>query len=396
MSGEASPGSRRQGLLAPVGAAAPVELALPCGPEPCSRYASYVGVIDDRMFFSGESSAPPAVALWSLEPASGSIRQETPFPASAIDGQLPYAGRSETVSTFWPNRMRASARSGGSGCTLHRAPTAKRPSVLPGPDSRSGSTGVTSPGVGARATPGRSPPTPATSGSSTTPMSSSRSRSWTAPASTATTGSTTAHCRTSNTGSRSRTRSPARASGTTTHSGSSAVSATSKRCPPRLGIWISSRGTRGAHGIDHGGSRGIRGFRGACSGRGLPARPRRLRRLPGSCIPSTTSLCLLEGRFEVEAAWTDFAGHSGIANVQQLTPDTGYFWFFDEANVEVVAKLVDGSAFNRHFWVYYGALSNVEYTLTVTDTVAGGPPKIYRNPLGQFGSFGDIEAFPAP
>ena len=62
----------------------------------------------------------------------------------------------------------------------------------------------------------------------------------------------------------------------------------------------------------------------------------------------------------------------------------------------VVAKLVDGSAYNQHFWVYYGALSNVEYTLTVTDTVAGGPPKIYRNALGQFGSFGDIEAFPAP
>ena len=61
-----------------------------------------------------------------------------------------------------------------------------------------------------------------------------------------------------------------------------------------------------------------------------------------------------------------------------------------------MAKLVDGSAYNQHFWVYYGALSNVEYTLTVTDTVAGGPPKIYRNALGQFGSFGDIQAFPAP
>ena len=116
----------------------------------------------------------------------------------------------------------------------------------------------------------------------------------------------------------------------------------------------------------------------------------------GTCIPTPTSLCLLDGRFQVEADWTDFAGHSGVAYVQQLTPDTGYFWFFSESNVEVVAKLVDGSAFNQHFWVYYGALSNVEYTLTVTDTVAGGPPRIYHNPLGRFGSFGDIEAFPAP
>ncbi len=116
----------------------------------------------------------------------------------------------------------------------------------------------------------------------------------------------------------------------------------------------------------------------------------------GTCIATSTSLCLLDGRFQVEAEWTDFAGNSGVAYVEQLTADTGYFWFFSESNVEVVAKLVDGSAFNQHFWVYYGALSNVEYTLTVTDTVAGGPPRIYRNALGQFGSFGDIEAFPAP
>ena len=116
----------------------------------------------------------------------------------------------------------------------------------------------------------------------------------------------------------------------------------------------------------------------------------------GTCTSTSTSLCLLDGRFQVEAHWTDFAGHSGVAYVQQLTPDTGYFWFFSESNVEVVAKLVDGSAFNQHFWVYYGALSNVEYTLTVTDTVAGGPPRIYHNDLGQFGSFGDITAFPAP
>ena len=116
----------------------------------------------------------------------------------------------------------------------------------------------------------------------------------------------------------------------------------------------------------------------------------------GTCTPSATNLCLLDGRFQIEASWTDFTGHSGVAYVQQLTPDTGYFWFFSDSNVEIVTKLVDGSAFNDHFWVYYGALSNVEYTLTVTDTVAGGPPRIYHNALRQFGSFGDIEAFPAP
>ncbi len=118
--------------------------------------------------------------------------------------------------------------------------------------------------------------------------------------------------------------------------------------------------------------------------------------LPGTCVPSPTRFCILNDRFAVTATWRDFAGHTGVANAGTLTDDTGYLWFFNEANVEVVLKMVDAGAFNQHFWVYYGALSNVEYTLTVTDTLAGGPPRIYRNALGQFGSFGDIEAFPAP
>jgi len=114
----------------------------------------------------------------------------------------------------------------------------------------------------------------------------------------------------------------------------------------------------------------------------------------GSCAPSATRFCILEGRFAVEAHWEDFEGNTGVAFAGTLTDDTGYLYFFDSENVEVVLKAIDGGGLNDHFWIYYGALSNVEYTITVTDTVAGAS-RIYRNPLGSFGSFGDIEAFPA-
>src|SRR5262249_59342682 len=50
---------------------------------------------------------------------------------------------------------------------------------------------------------------------------------------------------------------------------------------------------------------------------------------------------------------------------------------------------------NDHFWVFYGALSNVEYTLTVTDTVTG-VVKTYQNPAGLFASVGDTLAFGTP
>ncbi len=112
----------------------------------------------------------------------------------------------------------------------------------------------------------------------------------------------------------------------------------------------------------------------------------------GTCVPDSSRLCLNGGRFAVETTWKDFSGHTGTGTAVGLTGDTGYFWFFDAANVEVVLKVLDGRPVNGHFWVYYGALSNVEYTVTVTDTMTGAV-KTYKNPSGQFASVGDGGAF---
>ncbi|HKV11611.1 MAG TPA: ELWxxDGT repeat protein [Thermoanaerobaculia bacterium] len=111
-----------------------------------------------------------------------------------------------------------------------------------------------------------------------------------------------------------------------------------------------------------------------------------------ACQPSDTVLCLGGGRFKVEASWRDFEGKSGRGHAIALTADTGYFWFFDPANVEVIAKVLDGQGVNGHHWVFYGALSTVQYTLTVTDTQTGAARR-YVNPPGRLGSVGDTNAF---
>jgi len=111
------------------------------------------------------------------------------------------------------------------------------------------------------------------------------------------------------------------------------------------------------------------------------------------CEPDPAALCLEEGRFQVRVAWQKTpSGPSYSAAAVPLTGDTGYFWFFDEANVELVVKVLDGTAVNGHHWVFYGGLSDVQYTITVTDSLTGAT-QTYENPQGTLASVADTAAF---
>jgi hypothetical protein len=112
-----------------------------------------------------------------------------------------------------------------------------------------------------------------------------------------------------------------------------------------------------------------------------------------TCAADPTGLCLNASRFLVRVAWrAPNIGAAGSGQAVGLTSDTGYFWFFSANNVELVIKVVDGRAFNGHFWVFYGALSDAEYTITVTDTLTGAT-KTYTNQQGQLASVADTAAF---
>lgn len=114
-----------------------------------------------------------------------------------------------------------------------------------------------------------------------------------------------------------------------------------------------------------------------------------------TCIADDVTLCLQQGRFSVRATWEDFNGRTGVAQTVPLSADTGAFYFFKPTNIELVVKVLDGREFNDRFWVFYGALSNVRYVMTVTDTVTG-ETRTYENPLNAFASVGDTDAFPLP
>jgi hypothetical protein len=119
----------------------------------------------------------------------------------------------------------------------------------------------------------------------------------------------------------------------------------------------------------------------------LPATP------VGSCVTSDASLCLDNNRFQVIATWVTPAGQAGGGHAVRLTDDTGYFWFFSNLNVEVVAKVIDGCAVSNTFWFFAGGLTNVQTTITVTDTVTG-LSQTYSNPQSTaFQPIQDTSAF---
>jgi len=77
------------------------------------------------------------------------------------------------------------------------------------------------------------------------------------------------------------------------------------------------------------------------------------------------------------------------------TQDTGFFWFFQESNVELAIKILDARSINQRYWLFFGALSDVEYHLRVTDTATGGE-LVIDNPAGSFCGGSNLADLGAP
>ncbi len=112
-----------------------------------------------------------------------------------------------------------------------------------------------------------------------------------------------------------------------------------------------------------------------------------------ACVVTGDELCLLGGRFKVSVDYRNqhAGGAEGTATVVPQTDQSGMFWFFGAENVELIVKALDGRHINQHFWLFYGALSDLEYTVTVTDT-ATGEDLIYHNPPGEICGLADTTA----
>lgn len=90
---------------------------------------------------------------------------------------------------------------------------------------------------------------------------------------------------------------------------------------------------------------------------------------------------------------------SGKTGAGQAIPQNSIFGYFsipaltnNSSNPEVFVKILDGRAVNGKYWAFYGGLTDLEYTLTVTDTITGAVKRYSKAGGSACGGF-DTGAF---
>lgn len=113
----------------------------------------------------------------------------------------------------------------------------------------------------------------------------------------------------------------------------------------------------------------------------------------GPCVTSGQTLCLRDGRFSIAMGW-ETATDEGFGTPVQLTNESGYFWFFNSANIEVVIKVLNGCGLNSRYWVFAAGLTNVKVQIVVLDRLTD-LFVAYENPLNRaFPPLQDTNALP--
>lgn len=102
-----------------------------------------------------------------------------------------------------------------------------------------------------------------------------------------------------------------------------------------------------------------------------------------TCAPSAVASCLANDRFKVRTFWRTNLGTRNSALVTPFDSDnSGLFYFFNPNNTEMLLKVLNACSLNPpRYWVFSAATTNVEFTLTVTDTQSQ-QVRTYFNPLG--------------
>lgn len=81
--------------------------------------------------------------------------------------------------------------------------------------------------------------------------------------------------------------------------------------------------------------------------------------------------------------------------VGHRSDDSALFYFFNDANWELMVKVLDACRIHGRYWVFMSATTNVEVDVEVTSFIGDWVAKTYHNPLGRaFETVTDTQTFP--
>ena len=110
----------------------------------------------------------------------------------------------------------------------------------------------------------------------------------------------------------------------------------------------------------------------------------------GTCVPDGLEVCSANERFKVVLD----IDYPMDATPRFLDgPDDGLFYFFTPTGQEHLVRVLNGCNINGHYWVFAGGLTNIDYELTVTDTVSGSTQMFANTPGNAFDPIVDTQAF---
>jgi hypothetical protein len=101
-----------------------------------------------------------------------------------------------------------------------------------------------------------------------------------------------------------------------------------------------------------------------------------------ACVGDDDTSCLSDDRFRVEVVWRTPQGETGSGHMRPLSADSATVWFFQPENAEMLVKVLNACGPFDRYWVFFAATTDVDYTVTVTDTRTG-VVRQYTNPAGQ-------------
>ena len=133
----------------------------------------------------------------------------------------------------------------------------------------------------------------------------------------------------------------------------------------------------------------------------LPCGPVSSRNVTINVEQTSTNLAMLKGRFKVQVRYRNqFANPpvegllTGKSLVSSTLADTAVFWFDTPLIVELMVRVSDARPFDNNYHIYYGGLSDVEFFISVTDTVTGKTVEYHKGPSSLKGEV-DRKSFPA-